>query len=138
MSQNSEDRVPIVGIGASAGGIEALEHFFRATPRTIGAAFVIVTHLNPNRESVLASILQRWTEMVVERSRPVEDGMLALANHIYVMPENASIKISGGRFQLLRPRSTQRDHAPIDLFLSSLALDLGERAVAIILSGRRR
>ena len=132
MSQTSENRVPIVGIGASAGGIEALEHFFRATPSDVGAAFVIVTHLNPNRESLLAGIVQRWTEMGVE---VVADGILAQANRIYVLPENASLKLSDGHFELIRPRTTQRDHHPIDLFLSSLALDLGERAVAVILSG---
>lgn len=132
MSHSYEGRVPIVGIGASAGGIEALEHFFRATPRSIGAAFVVVTHLNPQRESVLASILERWTEMPVA---VIKDDVLAEPDHLYVLPENAALQIADGRFRLQRPRPARREHAPIDLFFSSLALDLGERAIAVVLSG---
>ena len=91
MPASTEGRVPIVGIGASAGGIEALEHFFSATPRETGAAFVVVTHLNPDRESVLGSIVQRWTDMPVETP---EDGVLAQPDHVYVMQENVALKIS--------------------------------------------
>ena len=132
MSDTSESGPPIVGIGASAGGIEALEHFFRAVPQAIGAAFVIVTHLNPSRESLLATIVQRWTEMPVA---VIADGDVPQPDHVYVMPEDASLKIADGRFQLIRPRPANRDLKPIDLFLSSLAVDAGERAVAVILSG---
>ncbi len=132
MSQTLEPRVPIVGIGASAGGIEALEHFFKAVPQSIGAAFAVITHLNPERESVLASILQRWTDMPVE---VIEDGMVAEPDHLYVMPENATLQIEGGCFQMNRPRPARREHKPIDLFLSSLAVDLGDRSIAVILSG---
>ena len=112
MSHNPEPRVPIVGIGASAGGIEALEHFFRAVPQSIGAVFAVITHLNPERESVLASILQRWTDMPVE---VIEDGMVAEPDHLYVMPENATLQIEGGCFQMNRPRPARREHKPIDL-----------------------
>ncbi len=132
MSDSDQSRVPIVGIGASAGGIEALEHLFRATPHSSGTAYVIVTHLSPSRESLLPTIVRRWTEMPVES---IEDGVAPQADHVYVMPENVTLTIVYGRFQLMRPRSNLRDHKPIDLFLSSLALDLGERAVAVILSG---
>ena len=132
MSDADTKRVPIVGIGASAGGIEALEQLFRAVPRASGTAYVIVTHLSPSRESLLPTIVQRWTEMPVGS---IEDDISPQADHVYVMPENATLTIADGRFQLVRPRSVLRDHKPIDLFLSSLALDLGERAVAVILSG---
>ena len=132
MSHPDESRVPIVGIGASAGGIEALEHLFRAVPHASGTAYVIVTHLSPSRESLLPTIIRRWTEMPVES---IDDGVVPRADHVYVMPENATLTIVAGRFQLVRPRSPDRDPKPIDLFLSSLALDLGERAIAVILSG---
>ncbi len=85
----------IVGIGASAGGVSALSHFFANVPRRSGMAFVIVTHLNPNRESQLHTVLSRQTEMPVKIA---QDGELVEADTVYVMPERATLQIKDGRF----------------------------------------
>ena len=132
MTQSDAQRVPVVGIGASAGGIEAFELLFRAMPPALGAALVIVTHLNPKRESMLPTILQRWTPMPVLTA---EDDLPVQADHVYVMPENAALTIRGGRLRITRPHNGHRESQPIDLFLSALAVDQGEFAAAIILSG---
>ena len=129
MDQND---FPIVGIGASAGGIEAMKGFFRGLPATLGAAFVVVTHLSPGRDSLLPEILQRLTLLAVE---PAIDGMAVQPDHVYVMPPGSIIGIEGGHLTL-RPLGSQgRETKPIDIFLTSLALDQGERAVGVILSG---
>lgn len=132
MTHPEKGRVPIVGIGASAGGIEALELLFRAMPRDIGAAFVVVTHLNPKHESLLPGIIRRYTDIPVETAI---DAAEVAVGHIYVMPENVALTIHGGRLQVTSPRPTHRESHPIDLFLSALAMDQGEYAAAIILSG---
>ena len=123
---------PIVGIGASAGGVEALEHFFRGTASDIGCAFVIVTHLSPERKSLLPEIVSRFTDMPVHA---VQDGEAVRPNTVYVLPADAMLTIEACVLHLQKPVASKRARRPVDLFLSSLATDIGEYAVGVILSG---
>ena len=125
-------RTAVVGIGASAGGIDALERLFRHLPVDTGLAFVIVTHLSPDRQSLLPEIVARFTSMPVE---PVRSGVMMAPDHVYVMPENALVDVSSGVLQLRKLDPTHRERKPIDILLASLAQDLGEYAVGIVLSG---
>jgi two-component system CheB/CheR fusion protein len=128
---NDSEQFPIIGIGASAGGVEALEGFFRGLPREPGLALVIVTHLSPNRESVLHEIVARYTDLPVHVAA---DGMELERNCVYVMPSDAILGIHGRRLELQK-NSSRRERKPIDIFLSALAVDIGELAGGIILSG---
>jgi two-component system, chemotaxis family, CheB/CheR fusion protein len=123
---------PIVGIGASAGGIPAMEGMFRSMPKDPGAAFVIVTHLSPERESLLHEVVTRYTGMPVVVA---EDGAAVEPDRVYVMPPNAIMTIAEGRLALRRPNAVNRERKPIDIFFSALGEDQGEYAVAVILSG---
>ncbi len=122
---------PIIGIGASAGGIEALEGFFRGLPPEPGLALVIVTHLSPERESILHEIVGRYTALPVQVAA---DGMQVHNNNVYVMPAKVILGIENRRLTL-RKSTSYRQHKPIDIFMSSLAVDIGELAGGIILSG---
>src|SRR5215831_18794298 len=124
--------LPIVGIGASAGGVEALEQFFRSVPSDNGLAFVIVTHLPPDRESMLAEILGRATWMPVVEAR---DGEQVAAEHVYVLPPSAILTIRDGQLQLRRTGPSDRERLPIDVFFTSLAEDQSEHAIGVVLSG---
>jgi two-component system CheB/CheR fusion protein len=122
----------VVGIGASAGGLDALERFFENVPRDSGAAFVVIQHLSPDFKSLLNEILARRTALPIQL---VEDGMVAQADHIYLIPPKKEMIISAGRL-LLSERARDHDLSlPIDVFFKSLARDAGPRAVAVILSG---
>ena len=123
---------PIVGVGASAGGIEALEGFFAGIPEQPGFAIVIVTHLNPARESLLHEIVARRTRMrvhVATADATVEN------NAVYVMPEDAVLGIEHRRLQVTRPDPARRSRKPIDVFFSALARDINEFAAGVVLSG---
>jgi two-component system CheB/CheR fusion protein len=122
---------PIVGVGASAGGVEALEGFFRGLPAEPGVALVLVTHLSPNHESVLHEIVGRYTQLPVHVA--VDDMPVAM-NHVYVLPADAALGIERRRLQLRR-NGIRGERKPIDLFFSTLAVDIGERAAGIVLSG---
>jgi two-component system, chemotaxis family, CheB/CheR fusion protein len=124
--------LPIVGIGASAGGVEALEQFFKSLPVGNGLAFVVLTHLTPDRESMLPEILGRATRMPVVDAR---DGEKVEAGHVYVLPPSAILTIREGTLQLRRTGSADRERAPIDVFFTSLAEDQAEHAIGIVLSG---
>jgi two-component system CheB/CheR fusion protein len=124
--------LPIVGIGASAGGIEALAALFKAMPSGHGMAFVVVTHLPRNRESLLPEILGRATPMPVVEAR---DGQEVEAEHVYVMPPGAVLTISGGHLKLQPGSADARMRTPIDLFFAALAEDRSEHAIGIVLSG---
>jgi two-component system CheB/CheR fusion protein len=124
--------LPIVGIGASAGGVEALEQFFKSVPPGNGMAFVVLTHLPPDRESLLSEILGRATRMPVVEAR---DGEKVEAEHVYVLPPSAILTIREGRLQLRRTGAADRERAPIDVFFTSLAEDQAEHAIGIVLSG---
>lgn len=122
----------IVGIGASAGGLEALERLFKALPDRTGMAFVVVQHLSPDFKSLMDELLARHTGMPIHRA---ENGMPVEPDTVYLMPPRKEMIVSGGRL-LLTDKSPQRDLSlPIDHFFRSLAQDAGERAVAIVLSG---
>jgi len=123
---------PVVGIGASAGGVEALEAFFAAMPAETGMAFVIVMHLDPTHESWLAEILARRTSM---RVTAVRDGDLIEPERVYVLPPAAILTVSEGRLHLRERGAGAAERAPVDIFFNSLAEDCGENAVGIVLSG---
>jgi two-component system CheB/CheR fusion protein len=130
----SSGTFPIVGIGASAGGVEALQAMFRAMQEPpVGAAFVVVTHLGPDRDSALPQILQACTALPVVAA---QDGATVQSGHVYVLPNSSLITMAGGRL-VLRPQSRHlpRERHLIDLFFASLAEDQGENAVGIVLSG---
>lgn len=122
----------VVGIGASAGGLEALERFFDSLPLGTGMAFVIVQHLSPDFKSLMDELLGRHTRLPI---RLVEDGMPVLPNHVYLIPPKKEMIISGGRLLLSERDRQQELSLPIDVFFRSLAQDCGSRAVAIVLSG---
>jgi two-component system CheB/CheR fusion protein len=129
---SGDKRFPIVGIGASAGGIPAIEGLFRGLDTDGDMAFVIVTHLSPDRESLLHEIVARYTEMPVNIT---EDGQKVEPGHVYVMPQNVVLTIAEGRFEHRAPNPLQRERKPIDIFFASLAKDGGECSVGIVLSG---
>jgi two-component system, chemotaxis family, CheB/CheR fusion protein len=124
--------ISIVGIGASAGGLESFEEFFRNMASNSGVAFVLVSHLDPSHASMLTEILQRSTKMPV---REVQDNMAIEPNHVYVIPPNWDMAIFHGILQLVTPGKIRGQRMPIDYFLRSLAEDQEERAIGIILSG---
>lgn len=123
---------PIVGIGASAGGVQALEGFFSGLPAQPGIACVIVTHLSPERESRLHEVLARYTDLTV---CVAADGQPVEMHHVYVLPADAILGIEHGRLRITRPNAGQRERKPIDIFFSALAADQGERAAGVVLSG---
>jgi two-component system CheB/CheR fusion protein len=123
---------PIVGIGASAGGLEALEQFLRAVPKDSGLAFVIVQHLDPTHQGIMPELLQRSTGMTVAQ---VKDRVKVSPNHVYVIPPNKDLSLLRGALHLFEPVSPRGLRLPIDFFFRSLAQDQRERSVGIILSG---
>src|SRR2546426_11694717 len=130
--QSSRDTFPIVGIGASAGGLEAFSELLAHLPVDTTMAFVLVQHLDPKYPSILSEILSRTTRIPVVE---VTHGMSVEAGHVYVMPPNTRMTIVKGVLNLA-PRSDDRGpHMPIDHFLRSLAEDLKSRAIGVILSG---
>jgi two-component system CheB/CheR fusion protein len=122
----------VVALGASAGGLEALERFFSTVQPAGGMAFVVLQHLDPNRESLLVDILQRSTRLPVVEAT---DGMPVQPGRIHVMPPNRDMSIQGGQLHLSALSEARSSHMAIDGFLRTLADDVGENAVAIILSG---
>jgi two-component system CheB/CheR fusion protein len=127
-------RFPVVGIGASAGGLSALEAFFSAQPNDAGAgmAYVLVQHLAPDRESALSELLGRCTTMPVV---DVEDGVAVQPDHVYVIPPDRDLALLDGTLQLLEPTAPRGLRLSIDFFFRSLAQDQREFAVCIVLSG---
>lgn len=122
----------IVGIGASAGGLESLEQFFRNLPGDLGMAFVVVQHLSPDFKSMMFELLGRDTKLPIH---VVEDGMEVAANTIYLLPPKKEMIIAGGQLHLAEKSINKGLALPIDLFFDSLARESGESAIAIILSG---
>lgn len=123
---------PIVGVGASAGGVEALEGLFQGVPPRPGIAFIVVTHLSPDRESVLHEIIARYTDLSVAVANHAAE---VLPNCVYVLPADAIISITGGRLELRKSDTNRRERKPIDILFSSLAIDQGEYAASVVLSG---
>jgi two-component system CheB/CheR fusion protein len=123
---------PIVGIGASAGGLEALEHFLSHVPKNNGMAFVIVQHLDPTHKGIMPELLQRATSMKVIQ---VKDRTRVRPDCVYVIPPNKDMSILHGVLHLLEPAAPRGLRLPIDFFLRSLAQDQQERSIGVILSG---
>lgn len=125
--------VPVVGIGASAGGLEALEAFFGGVPADSGLGFVVVQHLDPTHDTILAELLQRRTTMPVAEAT---DNTTVEPDHVYVIPPNREMTLSGGGvLHLAVPPSARGHRLPIDVFLRTLAADQADSGVAVILSG---
>ena len=120
----------VVGIGASAGGLSAYKSFFNALPPDTGMAFVVISHIHPAAHSELTQILIRHTQMPVMLA---VSRMLVRANEVYVIPGNADLLLENGALVVNSPRS--RRTAQVDIFFSSIAIDLGNRAVGIVFSG---
>ncbi|MFW5976396.1 MAG: chemotaxis protein CheB [Bacillota bacterium] len=125
---------PIVGIGASAGGLEAFKEFFSGMPdnNEPGMAFVLIQHLAPDHKSSLRDIIQRCTDMEVLE---VEDGMKVQCNKVYIIPPSFSMTFSGGILRLNEPSAPRGQRMLIDDFFRSLAQDQGKRSIGVILSG---
>jgi two-component system CheB/CheR fusion protein len=123
---------PIVGIGASAGGLEALEQFLGNVPENSGIAYIVIQHLDPTQKGMLPELLQRITKMKVFQ---VKDRMAVNPNSVYVIPPNKSMSILRGVLHLFEPLEARGLRLPIDFFLRSLADDRHERSIGIILSG---
>lgn len=123
---------PVVGIGASAGGLDALELFFKHLPKDTGYCFVVILHLDPNHKGMIPEILQRYSSLPVFAAI---DGVKVKPNTVYVLPANKAISISNRILSLSKPTEPRGLRLPIDLFLTSLAKDLKMESVGIILSG---
>ena len=125
---------PIVGIGASAGGLAAFEAFFSGMPadKEPGMAFVLVQHLAPDHKSILTDLIRRYTRMQVFE---VEDGVEVQPNCAYIIPPNCDMAFLNGTLQLLEPAAPRGQRLPIDYFFRSLAQDQHELAICIVLSG---
>ncbi|MCP3875505.1 MAG: chemotaxis protein CheR, partial [Desulfobacteraceae bacterium] len=123
---------PIVGMGASAGGLEAFESFFKQMPSKSGMAFVLVSHLDPTHISILPEILTKQTKMKVHQ---IEDGQRIKPNNVYVIPPNKDLSILNGKLVLMELSMPRGQNLPIDNFFRSLAQDQGSNAICVILSG---
>lgn len=123
---------PVVGIGASAGGLEAATLLLKALPADLGMGFVLVQHLDPNHESILAKLLSKATTMKVEEAK---DETRVLPNQVYVIPHDKDMTIEAGVLKLTTRDKDDKLHLPIDYFLRSLAKSHGDKAIGIILSG---
>ena len=130
MSESAD--FPIVGVGASAGGIEAFDKFFRHLPAEPGMAFVVVTHLSPDRVSSLPEVIGYSAPMPVVLAT---DGEAIAPNRIYVIPANTILTVKRRTIRLRPPNATQRERHPIDIFFGSLAEDLGDQAICVVMSG---
>jgi two-component system, chemotaxis family, CheB/CheR fusion protein len=123
---------PVVGIGASAGGLEALEDFFSNTPPDSGMAYIVVQHLSPEHQSLMAEILARHTAMPVSQ---ITDGMSVEANHVYVIAPGFTLTLGGGKLHLGEPTEKRGHRRPVDDFFRSLAEEQKRKAIVVILSG---
>ncbi len=122
----------MVGVGASAGGLEAFRGFLAAFPAALGMAFILVQHLDPTHDSLMVGLLSGATAMAVVQA---EDGMAVRANHVYLIPPGTYLAIANGRLNLSEPLARHGARLPIDFFLQSLAASVGGSATCVILSG---
>ncbi len=123
---------PVVGLGASAGGLDAFRKFFDATPADSGMAFVLIQHLDPTHASMMRDLLSGHTQM---RVLEATDAMPLQPNHVYLIPPGAYLALQDGALRLSKPRERHGARLPFDFFLRSLAEESGERAICAILSG---
>ena len=125
-------KFPIVGIGASAGGLEAIEGLFANTPSDMKIAFCIIQHLAPERKSIMGSLLEKYTKMKIVEAR---DGVKVEPGFVYLNPPNRDVSIMNGRLLLSEPTLPRGAHLPIDHFFRSLAEAHGDKSICIVLSG---
>ncbi|HEU0173055.1 MAG TPA: chemotaxis protein CheB [Blastocatellia bacterium] len=130
--EGNNDLVAVVGVGASAGGLEAFRQLLKRLPDDTGMAIVLITHLDPRHESILPELLAKATSLPVSEA---EDGTRVAPNHVYVMPRNTTMAIEGGALRLWPRDKGRGQHRPIDAFLRTLAEDQNARAIGVILSG---
>ncbi len=131
-SNGSPNNTVVVGLGASAGGLEALEQFFQNMSSDSGMAFVIITHLDPSHRSMLVEIIGRYTKMEVHT---VEEGVHVQPNQVYIIPAEEYVYIEDNTLHRVKRTDLREKKMPVDLFFRSLAEAKGENAVAIVLSG---
>ena len=130
---DKDDHRPyVVGIGASAGGIEALQEFFHHVAPDSGAAYVVILHLSPDHDSHLAEVLQHAAPIPVTQ---VAGHAAIEANHVYVVPPNRMLRIEGRRLEVADITRKEERRAPVDMFFRSLADARGSRSAAVVLSG---
>ncbi|MCX8149060.1 chemotaxis protein CheB [Thermaurantimonas aggregans] len=133
-TKNGKQNLPeyVVGIGASAGGLEALQEFFKNVPTKSGLAYVVVQHLSPDYKSLMNELLARFTSIPIQI---IEDGMVLEADHIYLIPPKKNLTVFHGKLLLEEHKPSKGINLPIDIFFRSLASDYGKKAIGIILSG---
>src|SRR5271165_2862728 len=132
VSPSARDSFLMVGLGASAGGLEAARKLLAALPAKTGFAFVLIQHLYPTHQSMMAELLARDTAMEVVQAT---DGIPLEPNRVHIIPPHAYLALDDGVLRISAPPARAGARMPIDFFLNSLAKNFGERAVAIILSG---
>jgi two-component system CheB/CheR fusion protein len=125
-------RFPVVAIGASAGGLDALQNLFDAMPDDTGMAFIIIQHLDPTHASMMVELLTGHTAMTVQQAT---DGMQIERDNVYVMPPGYFLSVGDGALRLTKPDRPHGVRLPFDFLLHSLAMDVGDRAICVILSG---
>src|SRR5438270_11060635 len=126
------DSFPVVGLGASAGGLDAFRRLLTALPPRTGMAFVLIQHLDPTHASMMVDLLAGHTPMTVQQAA---DGMPLEREHVYLIPPGSYLSIRDGALRLSEPLERHGARLPYDFFLRSLAEELGERAICVILSG---
>lgn len=131
-ARSSPHSFPIVGIGASAGGLEALEEFFKNITKDSGMAFVVIQHLSPDHKGMMPEILQRTTALKVIQAT---ENMAVEPDHVYIIPPNKSMTILKGYLHLSKPHEPRGLRLPVDTFFRSLAVYQEEKSIGIILSG---
>ena len=122
----------VIGIGASAGGLDACRKLLVATPSDTGMAFILVQHLDPNHKSMMVDLLSGSTSMTVQQA---VDGMPIKRNHVYVIPPGVYLSVTNGRLCLSQPKARHGARLPFDFLLHTLAGEYGKRAVCMVLSG---
>ncbi|MCC7560721.1 MAG: PAS domain-containing protein [Methanobacterium sp.] len=132
ITPKSPNKLPVVAIGASAGGLDALKKFFTAMSPDPGMAFVLVQHLDPTHESTLADLMSRYTPLKVVQAK---DGMKVESDYLYIIPPNKDMGLMNRTIQLMEPVEPHGMRLPINFFLKNLAEDQKERSIAIIFSG---
>ncbi len=131
-SSLGHDSFPIAGLGASAGGLDAARRLLAALPPGTGMAFILIQHLDPTHASMMGDLLAGHTPMKVQQAA---DGMPLEREHVYLIPPGAYLSIRDGALRLSEPRERHGARLPFDFFLRSLAAEVGERAICVILSG---
>ena len=126
------DSFPVVGLGASAGGLDAFRRLLAVLPAGTGMAFILIQHLDPTHASMMVDLLAGHTPLTVQQAA---DGMPIEPEHVYLIPPGAYLSIRAGALRLSQPRERHGARLPFDFFLRSLADELGERAICVILSG---